>query len=164
MRIDKVQSTAPTCILLPHTLCSHPIRCNNTTTIIFFLLILLLFFFLQAFCVHWLFLSCSLLPPPLPLPHHSGPVRPVFFIALHRLLCVCVFLPVWLCVYSNLSKHSLAWELRDPLCVLCGVWAAWAANPSHTHSCARTHTRVHTPQGLNPERQRATVVEFNSQI
>lgn len=98
-----------------------------------------------------LLVSCSFLPPPLPLPHHSGPVLPVFFyITLHGLLCMCVFLPVWLCVYSNLSKHSLVWELRDPLCLVCGVRTAWTANPSHTlmHAFTLKHTHTH-PLGFD---------------
>lgn len=80
----------------------------------------------------------------------------IFFLlstALNVCVCVCVCVSACLtvCVCSNLSKHSLVWELRDP-CVWCVVWEQHEQQIHHTHSCAYTHTQhIHTPQGLIAE-------------
>lgn len=114
---------------------SHPFRCYSTTTIIMLLLILFPLFFLQAFCVHWL-LSCSFLPS---LPLHSYSSLQ-FFLLLSTTLCL--FLPVWLCVHSHLSKHSVVWQPRDP-CVWCVVWEQHEQQIHYIHSCRQTHACTH---------------------
>lgn len=133
---------------------SHCFTCYLTITIIF-LLTLPLLFFLQACCVHWLLLSCSFLASSLLLCSYSSSQFLFFLLstALNVCVCVCVCVSACLtvCVCSNLSKHSLVWELRDP-CVWCVVWEQHEQQIHHTHSCAYTHTQhIHTPQGLIAE-------------
>lgn len=86
------------------------------------------------------------------LPHsllpHSCSSSHIF--TLHSLVCVRVFCLSG-CACSNLSKHSLVWELRDP-CVWCVVWEQHEQQIHHARSGAYTHTpHIHTPQGLIAE-------------
>lgn len=74
-----------------------------------------------------------------------------FLLSTALYVCVCFCLSDCVCVCSNLSKHSLVWELRDP-CVWFVVWEQHEQQIHHTHSCAYTHTQhIHTPQGLIAE-------------
>lgn len=103
-------------------------------------------------CCPSLSFLCTLTSFPKLLPHsllpHSCSSSHIF--TLHSLVRVCVFCLSG-CVCSNLSKHSLVWELRDP-CVWCVVWEQHEQQIHHARSGAYTHTQhIHTPQGLIAE-------------
>lgn len=107
---------------------------------------------LQSFSSSLSSFLCTLTSFPKLLPHsllpHSCSSPHIF--TLHSVVRVCVFCLSG-CVCSNLSKHSLVWELRDP-CVWCVVWEQHEQQIHHARSGAYTHTQhVHTPQGLIAE-------------